>query len=280
MYKHQHIEIQGHRGARGLFPENTISTFIEALKLGVDGIEMDVVISKDHQVVVSHEPWMSGLYCTKPNGELVEKELEESYNLYQINYAEITQFDCGIRGNALFPSQQKIAERKPLLSEVIEAVEAYITTHNLPSIKYSIEIKTEINGDHLFHPEPATFVKLVYEELKKYNILSRTILMSFDVRILQALKHIKVIVPLCYLIENTDSLDVNLERLGFTPDIYGPEFIVINEQLITDLQRKNIRLITWTVNEPEDMKHLIAMGVTTLITDYPNKAINLLKQLP
>ena len=229
MSKLQHIEIQGHRGARGLYPENTITAFIEAVKLGVDGIEMDVVISKDHQVVVSHEPWMSALYCTKPNGEAVEKELEETYNLYQMNYAEIAQFDCGIRGNALFPSQQKIAERKPLLSEVIEAVEAYTTTHHLPAIKYSIEIKTEINGDHLFQPAPETFAGLVYEELKKYNILNRTILMSFDVRILQALKHIKAIVPLSYLIENTDSLDVNLERLGFIPEIYGPDFMLIND---------------------------------------------------
>ena len=73
MYKHQHIEIQGHRGARGLFPENTISAFLEAVKWGVDGIEMDVVISRDHQVVVSHEPWMSAIYYTKPNGEVVEK---------------------------------------------------------------------------------------------------------------------------------------------------------------------------------------------------------------
>ena len=84
---------------------------------------MDVVISKDYQVVVSHEPWMSALYCTKPNGEAVEKELEEAYNLYQMNYTEIAQFDCGIRGNVLFPSQQKMAARKPLLSEVIKAVE-------------------------------------------------------------------------------------------------------------------------------------------------------------
>ena len=280
MSNHQHIEIQGHRGARGLFPENTITAFIEAVKLGVDAIEMDVVISKDHQVVVSHEPWMSALYCTKPNGEAVEKELETTYNLYQMNYAEIAQFDCGIRGNVLFPYQQKIAERKPLLSEVIKAVEAYTTTHHLPAVKYSIELKTEINGDHLFHPEPETFVKLVYEELQAYTILSRTILMSFDVRILQALKHIRATVLLSYLIENTDSLEVNLQRLGFTPDVYGPEFIVINEQLILDLQRKNIKLITWTVNEPEDVKRLIAMGVTTLITDYPHKAINLLKQLP
>ena len=280
MSTHQHIEIQGHRGARGLFPENTISAFLEAVKWGVDAIEMDVVISKDHQVVVSHEPWMSALYCTKPNGEAVEKELEESYNLYQMDYAEIAQFDCGIKGNELFPTQQKIAARKPLLSEVIKAVEKYTITHNLPAIKYSIEIKTEINGDDLFHPAPETFVHLVYEEIKNHSILNRTIIMSFDVSILQALKRMQVAVPLSYLIENTDSLSVNLDRLGFIPAIYGPEFILITDQLISDLKNKNITLITWTVNEPEDMTRLIDMGVTTLITDYPNKAINLLKQRP
>ena len=272
-----HIEVQGHRGARGLYPENTITSFMEAIQLGVNAIEMDVVISKDQQVVVSHEPWMNALFCSTPLGEAIEKKSEETYNLYKLTYAEIAQFDCGIRGNALFPSQKKIAERKPLLSEVIKTMEAHIKKNNFPAINYNIEIKTEKNGDDLFHPKPEPFVQLVYDVVKTLGVLSQTIFQSFDVRILQALKQKDKALTLSYLVENKDSLTINLNRLGFTPQLYAPEFILINEQLISDLKQLNIKLITWTVNELSDIERLINMGVTCLITDYPNKAINFIK---
>ena len=86
---HKKIDIQGHRGARGLFPENTITSFIEAIKLGVDTLEMDVVISKDSQIVVSHEAWMNDAFCNRPDGKEVEANSKEKYNLYKMTYAEI-----------------------------------------------------------------------------------------------------------------------------------------------------------------------------------------------
>lgn len=270
----KHIYIHGHRGARGLYPENTITAFIEAVKLGVDALEMDVVISKDNQVVVSHEPYMNALFCATTDGTAIDSHSEKQHNLYRMTYDQIKQYDCGMMGNKLFPQQQKIAEHKPLLSEVVKAVDAYTQLNNLPPIHYNIEIKSELQDDDLFQPTPVVFVNLVYDELIKLKILPRTILQSFDVRILQALKQKDLTLTLSYLVENTDSLEINLKRLGFTPNIYAPEFILINEQLISDLKNKNIKLITWTVNEIDDMKHLINMGVETLITDYPDKAIN------
>jgi glycerophosphoryl diester phosphodiesterase len=269
----QHIYIHGHRGARGLYPENTITAFIEAVKLGVDAIEMDVVISKDNQVVVSHEPYMNALFCSTPDGIAIDSHSEKQHNLYHLTYAQIKQYDCGKRGNELFPQQKKVSEHKPLLSEVVKAVDVYTQLHNLLSIHYNIEIKSELEDDAIFQPTPVTFVNLVYDELIKLKILPRTILQSFDVRILQALKIKDTTLTLSYLVENKDSLEINLDRLGFMPNIYAPEFILINEQLISELKNKNIKLITWTVNEINDMKRLINMGVETLITDYPDKAI-------
>lgn len=274
----KHIYIHGHRGARGLYPENTITAFIEAVKLGVDALEMDVVISKDNQVVVSHEPYMNALFCSTPDGIAIDSHSEKQHNLYHMTYAQIRQYDCGMRGNILFPQQKKIAEHKPLLSEVVKAIDAYTQLNNLPSIHYNIEIKSELQDDNIFQPTPVVFVNLVYDELMKLKILPRTILQSFDVRILQALKQKDLTLTLSYLVENTDSLETNLKRLGFTPNIYAPEFILINEQLISDLKNKNIKLITWTVNEVNDIKRLINMGVETLITDYPDKAINYIQR--
>ena len=279
MTKHKFIEIQGHRGARGLFPENTITSFIEAVKLGVDAIELDVVISKDRHVVVSHEPFMNGIFCSTPDGFAIAEDSMKKHNLYCMNYDEIKQFDCGKRGNYLFPSQKAMAENKPLLSDVVNTVDEYTQSNNLPSITYNIEIKSELDEDNVFQPTPDIFVDLVYNEIKLLGILSRTILQSFDVRILNELNRKKAEVVISYLVENTNSLETNLSKLNFKPHIYAPEFILINEQLVQDLKHKNITLITWTVNEINDMQRLIKMGVSTIITDYPDRAINLIKDL-
>src|SRR4051812_6006714 len=90
--------IQGHRGARGLYPENTVTGFLEAIKLGVSVLEMDVVISRDLKVVVSHEPWMNRDFCTKPGGGPIERFSRKKYNIYTMSYAEIAAYDCGKHG--------------------------------------------------------------------------------------------------------------------------------------------------------------------------------------
>ena len=91
------VDMQGHRGARGLVPENTVPAFLRALVEGVTTLEMDVVISKDGQVVVSHEPYMSSSICSKPNGEPVGFEESKNLNLYQMTSEEISQYDCGTK---------------------------------------------------------------------------------------------------------------------------------------------------------------------------------------
>jgi glycerophosphoryl diester phosphodiesterase len=160
------FQIHGHRGARGLFPENTLTGFIETVKLGVKTLEMDVVISKDLKVVVSHEEWMNEAFCSQPNGNVIEKNSKEKYNLYKMTYDDIALFDCGSKGNAEFPLQQKISGHKPLLSDVISTIDTFTKKNNLPDIIYNIEIKSEPSGDTIFHPEPFTFVQLVLNELQ------------------------------------------------------------------------------------------------------------------
>ncbi|WP_304037525.1 glycerophosphodiester phosphodiesterase family protein, partial [Mesonia mobilis] len=102
------VEIHGHRGDRGHFPENSIPAFLSALQKGVDVIEMDVVISKDKKVVVSHEPFMASLYMLQPNGKSILKNEEKNFNLYQMDYEVIKQFDGGSKINPKFLQQQKI----------------------------------------------------------------------------------------------------------------------------------------------------------------------------
>lgn len=272
------LDIQGHRGVRGLYPENTIAAFLEAIELGVNTIEMDVVISKDEQVVVSHEPWMNDLFCTKPDGDAVEINSQEKYNLYQMNYAEIATFDCGKNGNPEFPSQQKIPAHKPLLHDVIKTVETYLKENKLPPINYNIEIKSEPGHDEIFQPDPKTFVQILYKELKKHTCLNRIYLQSFDVRILQEIKSKDPKMKLALLVENEESLEINLKLLGFKPEIYSPYFYFVNKDLVADLKKQKIQLIPWTVNEVDDMKNLINLGVDGIITDYPDRLIDFLRK--
>ena len=262
------VNIQGHRGARGLYPENTLTGFIEAAKLGVDTLEMDVVISKDFKVVVSHEPWMHELFCTKPNGNRIEKDSQEKYNLFKMPYSEIKTFNCGEIGNTEFPSQKKLSEYKPLLSDVIRSVQHNIKTNNLQDVAFNIEIKSELDEDNIFQPEPKTFTQLVYNEVK--NIKNKLIIQSFDVRVLQELRKLDKEIKIGLLAENENSSEENINRLGFIPFTYNPYFRLVNETLVSKLHSQNIQISPWTINETLDMKNLISMGVDGIITDYPD----------
>ncbi|MCW5907095.1 MAG: glycerophosphodiester phosphodiesterase [Chitinophagales bacterium] len=269
-------DIQGHRGCRGLYPENSIIGFIEAVKLGVNTLELDVVVSKDNQLVVSHEPWMSASFCFTSDGKSIEDN-KEKYNIYQLTYEQIKQFDCGINGNSKFPEQKKISTTKPLLSEVIDAVEKYISANNLPPVYYNIETKSTPEGDNKFHPAPAEFSLLLYNLLQQKDILHRCIVQSFDPRTLQILKQKDENIVLALLVANADGFEHNITRLGFTPQIYSPNFLLVNKKLINNCHQKGIKVIPWTVNEEKKMLQLKKMGTDGVITDHPDRAIKVLR---
>src|ERR1035437_9340568 len=196
------IEIHGHRGFRGHFPENTLTAFKEAAKLGIDAIELDVIISKDSQVVVSHEPWFNHKICSEPDGKPVKAR--KQHNLYKLTYAEIKQFDCGKRGNKNFPQQAAIPEYKPLLKDVIESIERFTKENNLPPIHYNIEIKSMKIGDGKWHSKPAVVAKLVMNVLDQYNINDRIMIQSFDVRSLQEVHKITPDIKIGLLIRSEE----------------------------------------------------------------------------
>jgi len=113
---------QGHRGARGLVPENTVPAFLKALSLNVRTLEMDAAISQNGDVIISHEPWFSHEISTTPDGQEVSDENEKNYLLHQMTTEDIQAFDVGSRGNARFPEQQKMTIHKPTLNEVVGSV--------------------------------------------------------------------------------------------------------------------------------------------------------------
>ncbi len=279
------FDLQGHRGCRGLMPENTIPAFLKALDLGVTTLELDVVISKDKQVVVSHEPYFNTAFSIAPDGVPVTKKDEKSLVLYQMNYSDIRRYDVGSNGNPAYPEQQKLKAYKPLLSEVIEQTEAYRKAKNLPLFSYNIEIKSEPSEYNKSQPEPAAFCELVLAVLKKQLPPDRIVIQSFDFAVLKQWGKAAdrtagpeanyVTVRLAALVENLRSPEKNLAELGFKPDIYSPYYRLISREKIARLHEQGIKVIPWTVNQRDVMERLKEWGVDGLITDYPDRASDL-----
>ncbi len=266
------FDLQGHRGCRGLRPENTIPAFLLALDSGVTTLEMDVVITHDGQVVLSHEPWMSGSICLDPEGKEIPARDTLKHNIYTLTYDQIRQYDCGSKGNTRFPEQLRMSAYKPLLRDVIIAVENHIKNHTKYEVDYNIEIKSDKRDDGRFHPKPEEFSRIVHDLVDEYLPMSRVIIQSFDFRVL---KHWRAQYPdirLAALVENKKSFDTIIKDLGFNPSIYSPYYKLVTPELVKKCRDKKIRLIPWTVNDEREMLALKGMGVDGFITDYPDRA--------
>jgi glycerophosphoryl diester phosphodiesterase len=268
----QPFDKQGHRGCRGLMPENTIAGMIKALELGVTTLEMDVVISKDKKVVLSHDPWFSHEITTRPDGSFIEAKDERTFNLYQMNYEEIKTYDVGLKFLSRFPRQQKQKAYKPLLSELIDSVNAWMMTRRRPFPEFNIETKSFSFGDNKYHPAPAEFIELLVGVIKEKGMEDRVTIQSFDRRTLQYLHEKYPAVKTSMLVEEAEDADLNtqLQRLGFTPTVYSPHYGIVDEELIKQCHEKGMKVIPWTVNDKKEITKIKKMGVDGIITDYPN----------
>ena len=269
----EEFDIQGHRGCKGLMPENSIPGFLKAVELGVDTLEMDVVITQDDQVIVSHEPYMSGKICLDHLGQEIPEESEKALNIYRMNYEEVQLYDCGSKPLDDFPHQEKLPTTKPLLTDVIQTVDSYSQEKGLTPIHYNIEIKSRPEGDGIYHPKPDRFARLVLDAIEQEGITARSTIQSFDPRSLRAVKAFGTSAQTAYLINNKLSPEENLEGLGFEPDVYSPQHALVNEEMLKILHGRGIKVIPWTVNDSKDMKRLIELGVDGIISDYPDRLV-------
>ena len=273
------IDWQGHRGARGLVPENSIPSFLKALEYPIKTLELDVAVSKDNQIIISHEPWFSHHICSKPDSTEVSKAEEKSLLIMEMTYEEIKAFDCGSRGNERFPEQQKMKTFKPSLRDMVKEIEAFCEKNNRELPFYNIEIKSHPNYYDSLVPQPTVFVQLVLKEVNELGIYDRSNLQSFDVNVLKEINKQDSKIPVAYLIESINSFEENIKLLDFQPSIYSPYHIFVHQGLVNEVRAKNMKLIPWTVNEVDRMKELISLGVDGIITDYPNKIEEVISNL-
>ena len=279
------LDVQGHRGCRGLMPENTIPAFDKAWEIGVTTLEMDVVVTRDSQIVVSHEAWFSHECCSKPDGSAISEAEEKQFNIYQMDYADVMRYDCGSRVHPRFPNQQKLPVFKPLLSAVIEHIEEQTMSEITPGRQphYNIELKTE-PGD-TFNPAPKHFVRLVLATLNSLHqdgesiLHDRITLQSFDLQILKEIRRQDKNMRISLLIDEGEDYMKRLSEFGDYPDILSPDFNLVTADMLSFAASKNIKVIPWTVNENEDMRHMIQLGVQGIITDYPDRLVALLQTL-
>ncbi len=277
----KHIEIQGHRGARGLLPENTIPAFRKAIDLGVETLELDVVISKDKQVVVSHDPFFDARISTKPNGQHVKNNSD--FNLYTLSYNDIRLFDVGLRGNPNFLKQEKTACFKPTLAEVIRDAKRYARLKKKTTPKFNIEIKSLEQEYNLSQPGPKDFCDLVLKTVRGKIKPENLCIQSFDFNVLKYLNEVNTEpkkFAISVLIEPQDENEIipNLDKLGFRPDIWSPYFKSLSKERVQELHNLQIRVIPWTVNEQKDMEKMIQIGCDGIISDYPDLAIIAIKK--
>ncbi len=274
----QTFSIEGHRGARGWLPENTNPSFLKALEMGADTVELDLVVSRDNQLVVSHEPWFSSIISLDKNGDPIPAHQEKEHNIYKMKYAEVKLYDVGSLGNKNFPLQQKIKVYKPLLKDVFKEVNKYARKNKLGNIRFNIEIKSNPDWDNIFTPPPAVFAKMVYQEIIKNKMEKNVIVQSFDVRQLQELRKFSVKLPLALLVGNKDGIEKNLERLGFQPDTYSPNYLLVDKALVDYCRGRNLKIVPWTVNEMTDFEKMKQFDLDGIITDYPDRAVQIYRR--
>ena len=274
------FDLQGHRGCRGIYPENTLQGMIHAVDLGVTTLEMDVVITRDGKVVLSHEPWLNATICLDPEGNRIAKADEKAWNIYAMTYDSLRRCDCGSLEHPEFSQQINAEAVKPLLRDVIQEVESYINEHGKASVKYSIEIKSSRAGDNVYHPIPSEFVDEVYRVLDQVldsTAMRRVSIQSFNLRVLRALRNGQLEgkysqdISIVLLDGENGNLREIIAELGFVPDIYSPIYNLVYSSRIEAAHAAGVLVIPYTVNEVEDMKRLIEMGVDGILTDYPDR---------
>jgi glycerophosphoryl diester phosphodiesterase len=270
----ENFDWQGHRGARGEAPENTIPAMLRALQEGVTTLEMDVVVSKDSILIVSHEPFFNEEICLFKESDSLEN------NIFHLSWDQIKDVDCGSKGNTNFPGQEKEKVGKPRLVDVISAVEEGALGLNLPSPNFNIEIKSKPEWEGEYHPEHTLYAQLLVDLIHEIGIEERVSIQSFDPRVLKYLHKQMPRLKLVYLTADGDRTPgEQISDLGFQPDVYSCYYPLLKKHHLRQMQSQGIDVIPWSVNDIDEAKRLIDMGVNGIITDYPAKLIGALGSL-
>jgi len=284
------FDLQGHRGARGLAPENTMAGFQRALAVGVTTLETDLAVTKDGIVVIAHDPLLNPDLVRGPDGKWLAAK---GPPIRTLTFAELQQFDIGRINPASayakqFPEQQAAdGQRFPALADLLA-----LGAGN--AVRFAIETKiTPTSGADT--PDPATFARLALDVVRNMGALQRVSILSFDWRTLVEVKKLAPDVPtVCITIESQNFDTVQRQAAGGSPWHAGlrlsahggslPKLVKaagcgtwsvfwrnLTPELVAEARGLGLLVMTWTVNEPADMARLVGWGVDGIVTDYPDR---------
>jgi glycerophosphoryl diester phosphodiesterase len=257
----RHIDVHGHRGARGLRPENTLPAFEYAIAQGVDVLELDMAVTKDGVVVVSHDPILQPPVCSGPKPMAA---------IHELTLAEVKQWDCGRIQNPGFTRQQAIpGTRMPTLEEVFALA---------PEGTFKFNIETKIFAEHPeLAPPPDEFVRLVLALIRKHHLESRIILQSFDFRTLHEMKKQSPEIQLAALYEGPARGFVEITKEAGA-DMISPNYHLVTAEQVRAAHAAGIPVVPWTPDTEADWSLLVDAGVDAIITDDPAGLIAYLKR--
>ncbi|MFT7584927.1 MAG: glycerophosphoryl diester phosphodiesterase [Cellvibrionaceae bacterium] len=289
------FDAQGHRGARGLLPENTLPAFEAALDLGVTTLELDLHYTQDGELVIWHDPVIGKDKCRLPDGAKVGEEVPDPKNplrkilISQQPLAVLENYQCDLNPDAnAFPKQQVLD--MPLagtdygiatLDELFDFVAAYaqsaektdLQKANAAVVEFNIETKRKVDhpeyiDDGFTGGEAGPFELAILEIIAKYGFEHRVVIQSFDHRSLQVIREIDSDIRLAALTTGGEA-KVKVYN-GYKFDIWSPRARDLTPELLEEAQGLGLKVIPWTVNDVAEMERLIEMGVDGLISDRPD----------
>ncbi len=288
------FDLQGHRGARGLAPENTLAGFKIALETGVTTLETDLAITKDGQVVISHDPYLNPDLTRGPDGQWLAGP---GPAIRTLTLDQLRSYDIG-RVNPASKYAQQFPEQKPVDGQRFPMLPEFFALAG-PDVRFNIEIKTDPNKPDLTL-DPARFAVLAVDAIRKGKAADRSTLQSFDWRgLLEAKRLAPEIATGCLTIEsnNFDTIQRTSGRPspwlggldlaahgGSVPRLakaagcatWSPFWRNVDAGSVKEAQALGLKVVPWTVNVPAEMARLIDLGVDGLITDYPDRALPVL----
>lgn len=255
------ILVHGHRGARAVRPENTLPAFEYAISAGADVLELDLWVTADDVLVVSHDPLINTTICTGPEGERTIRRL---------TLEQVRQWDCGSKKNPEFPRQEPApGARIPTLDEVLALAPR-------GAFWFNIEMKSQPARPEL-QPEPDKYAQLVASAIRKHRLENRVIVQSFDFRLLRALRQIAPGLRRAALYAGLARDFTELAREAGEAPIVSPHYSLVTPERVKAAHAAGLQVVPWTANTPEVWDRLIEAGVDAIITDDPKALIDYLR---
>ena len=264
------IDVQGHRGARGYLPENTLPSFTRALELGVTTLELDVGVTRDGVVVIHHDRGLNPDIARGPDGQWVSRALP----IHSLTYAELQRYDVGrLRPGSeyarRFPEQQPLdGTRIPKLSELYELTKSERT------IRFNIEPKMDASAlDET--PGAVEFARALIAEVRKAGVQDRTTVQAFHWPVLHVVEREAPEMLTVYCTEGAGSDPEGVHAAGGR--IWSPDYQTLTAKKLDAARKWQMKVTVWTVNEPADIERVLAMGVDGIASDYPDRVLNQVK---